>query len=218
MNLYDDLGVAPDAGLEVIRAAYRNAAKRAHPDTGGDRAAFERIQRAYDILADDVRRARYDATGEVDDGPAAREAQEASTLLQQLVQRVVFGDLDLIRNDLVGAVLSAAKTAREQAAGKTAQIEARLARIETVRERLSWIGPDGPDLIADLLTREATELRAALPGVARALRVHDRVIGLLNGYMYRVDLEGGSASFLYGEQGLTLKIARTPKVPPPVES
>ena len=36
---------------------------RAHPDKGGDAAQFARIQRAYDVLSDDGKRASYDATG-----------------------------------------------------------------------------------------------------------------------------------------------------------
>lgn len=34
-----------------------------HPDKGGDATAFAAIQRAYDVLSDAEKRARYDATG-----------------------------------------------------------------------------------------------------------------------------------------------------------
>ena len=36
---------------------------RAHPDKGGDAVTFARIQRAYDVLSDDAKRASYDETG-----------------------------------------------------------------------------------------------------------------------------------------------------------
>lgn len=39
---------------------------RAHPDKGGDASAFAAIQKAYDVLSDDVKRAAYDATGTVE--------------------------------------------------------------------------------------------------------------------------------------------------------
>jgi len=62
---YQVLKVAPDAPVEVIRAAYRALASRHHPDRlGDDPAASERMQRvneAYRVLSDPVRRARYDA-------------------------------------------------------------------------------------------------------------------------------------------------------------
>lgn len=41
------LGVAPGATFAELEAAYRRAAKVAHPDAGGSRAAWDRLQLAY---------------------------------------------------------------------------------------------------------------------------------------------------------------------------
>lgn len=47
------LGVAPGAGERELRAAYREAAKRAHPDRpGGDAALFRDVLAAYRLLQD----------------------------------------------------------------------------------------------------------------------------------------------------------------------
>ncbi len=43
---YTVLGVAPDAPMDVIEAAYRAQAKRLHPDAGGSVAAFQRLNEA----------------------------------------------------------------------------------------------------------------------------------------------------------------------------
>lgn len=63
-DYYDVLGVSPDAGAEEIKRAYRQLARRYHPDISGeDRgAAFKELARAYDVLRDPGRRRRYDAT------------------------------------------------------------------------------------------------------------------------------------------------------------
>ncbi len=45
---WDVLGVSQSAGEEEIRIAYRTLAKRHHPDLGGDRAEFDKIQTAYE--------------------------------------------------------------------------------------------------------------------------------------------------------------------------
>jgi len=62
---YAILGVAPNASSDEIRVAYRRAARASHPDLHpGDASAaerFKRVQVAYELLADPVRRAAYDA-------------------------------------------------------------------------------------------------------------------------------------------------------------
>jgi curved DNA-binding protein len=44
------LGLAPDAGPETLIGAFRAAAKRAHPDQGGDADSFRRVLEAYRLL------------------------------------------------------------------------------------------------------------------------------------------------------------------------
>ena len=47
---YELLGLRRGASVEEIRAAYRRAAKQAHPDRGGSAEAFMRIHRAAEFL------------------------------------------------------------------------------------------------------------------------------------------------------------------------
>ncbi|MDE1993290.1 MAG: J domain-containing protein, partial [Rhizobiaceae bacterium] len=60
---YEILGIGRDASEEQIKAAYRKKAKTAHPDSGGDVEAFGRLQKAYELLLDPVRRKVFDDTG-----------------------------------------------------------------------------------------------------------------------------------------------------------
>jgi molecular chaperone DnaJ len=63
-DYYDVLGVSPDAGAEEIKRAYRQLARRYHPDISGDDrgAAFLEVSRAYEVLRDSSRRRSYDAS------------------------------------------------------------------------------------------------------------------------------------------------------------
>jgi hypothetical protein len=65
-DLYEELGVAPDATRADIAAAYRARAKELHPDTqptDAEAAAhFARVGAAYRVLSDPEERARYDAS------------------------------------------------------------------------------------------------------------------------------------------------------------
>ena len=62
-DYYDVLGVAPDAGAAEIKRAYRQLARRYHPDISGDErgGAFLEVSRAYQVLRDPDRRRSYDA-------------------------------------------------------------------------------------------------------------------------------------------------------------
>lgn len=62
-DYYEVLGVSPDAGADEVKHAYRQLARRYHPDiSGGDGGArFLEVSRAYEVLRDPKRRRSYDA-------------------------------------------------------------------------------------------------------------------------------------------------------------
>src|SRR5438552_13595649 len=64
-TFYDELEVSPNASPETIRAAYRSLIQRYHPDRnqGSRESALRtlRLNEAYAVLSDPVKRASYDA-------------------------------------------------------------------------------------------------------------------------------------------------------------
>lgn len=63
-TLYGILGVSRDADPAAVKTAYRRAARQWHPDVNRDPGApeqFMTIQRAYEVLGNDLSRRKYDA-------------------------------------------------------------------------------------------------------------------------------------------------------------
>jgi DnaJ-class molecular chaperone len=60
MDHYKTLGISKDATDDQIKQAYRKLAREHHPDKGGNKEEFQKIQQAYDILGDKQKRANYD--------------------------------------------------------------------------------------------------------------------------------------------------------------
>ncbi|MDB5070936.1 MAG: chaperone DnaJ [Candidatus Eremiobacteraeota bacterium] len=66
-DYYNVLGVARDADENAIKRAYRQLARKYHPDVATDKVAaeshFKEINEAYEVLSDAQKRANYDRFG-----------------------------------------------------------------------------------------------------------------------------------------------------------
>ena len=67
---YALLGLPRTCSTEEVRAAYKARAMKSHPDRGGDPAVWQRIQQAFDTLADPEKRAVYDRSEQDSEGGA----------------------------------------------------------------------------------------------------------------------------------------------------
>ncbi len=70
-DYYEVLGVGRSASTEELRRSYRKLARQYHPDVNRDDGAEERfkeINEAYEVLADNDRRAAYDRFGHAANG------------------------------------------------------------------------------------------------------------------------------------------------------
>jgi molecular chaperone DnaJ len=113
MDLYDLLGVRPDADVDDIKRAYRRLARRLHPDINpGDAVAavrFRAVVEAYETLSDPVRRLEYDQRGLVGAAAVASvtfgfEGFDFSGTAPRGAEGSTFGDLfaDVIQDSVGG--------------------------------------------------------------------------------------------------------------------
>jgi len=92
---YKLLGVSENASQKEIKKAYRKKAKKFHPDSNSDTAdeeKFKKINKAYDILGDEEKRAKYDQFGKAGvTGNASAGHQRAASNFQDIFEQIFGG-------------------------------------------------------------------------------------------------------------------------------
>lgn len=60
MDLYNILKIDKTSSQEAIKKAYRRASLKHHPDRGGNSEEFKKVNRAYEVLSDPIKKKEYD--------------------------------------------------------------------------------------------------------------------------------------------------------------
>lgn len=181
MSLYDDLGVSSDASFEEIRSAYRKRAMGCHPDLGGDREEFQRIQDAHDVLSDADRRARYDQTGETAAGPDNRLSEISAVIVSAFDHVLAQAGAKFREHDLI---VHTCNVLRGQKRGLRASLDkaaGEKAKLGELIERLSFEGA-GPDILTGTLRQRIAHHDNAIRLAEHNLEVIDEAIGYLRSY------------------------------------
>lgn len=184
MSHYETLGVDKGADTDSIKRAYRKRAQRAHPDKGGSVVEFQALQKAYDILSDAERRARYDR-GEKDE-PAQTIQQIANSEVARMALGIV-DDGDVRFDNLKERMMRITTDALKKCKGDRAKLEESIKRREEVVGRWSKKG-EGHNLIAIALQADIRNRRMALSELDRREAVTREMLKIINDYEYRCDI------------------------------
>ena len=176
---YDSLGVPKDASADAIRAAYRKKAQAHHPDKGGDVAKFQAIQTAYDVLSDDDRRARYDTTGDTEQGPSIEG--QARMYVATLLNAVMQGQADVRTTDILAVMRNQLAIDRSRVEAEKVRLGGFVSRRQEAMKRVTQ------GVLSDMLDAEIKRLEGMVAQCNAQHGVFDAAEKLLEGQTYRSD-------------------------------
>jgi len=186
-TLYEILGVERTASAVEIKAAYRRAASKAHPDRqGGSEDEMKAVQHAYDVLSDAARRQQYDATGSTDNSNSI-EAQAVMMLadaFRQCVEHYLSGNSDGSDPiDLIRAGIRHAMNENHTIIAKCA-IDARTlaAKRKTVKHK--GRGSNVHESICDVFDKGIADRKRS---AEQQIKINERALEILKDYEYEGD-------------------------------
>lgn len=161
MNLYETLGVDPDASLKDIDKAYRKASLKHHPDRGGDAERFKEINEAYEVLSDPERRQYYDETGQTSKRDDKRQAAER--IIAAMVAEAFSQDVrDSIRwmCERIAARRSDHESAKDKLQTGAKKLESRIAAFEEANAKTKNTG--SREFILEILRAGLIDINAEI--------------------------------------------------------
>ena len=190
MNLYEELGVSPDATQTEIKQAYRRLANKYHPDKQNgdtkDLERFHRIQEAYETLADPVARDRYDRTGESSEGAKQFDKNVETMVSAGILNLMQIHDFEA--KDYITMFLNTLQENEDH-------VKAQLHRTEKALERLAYlvdnIDGGGVTAVEQGLAQKYDQMTEEMESYRGALRMIQRAREMVKGCRYTGQTPGG---------------------------
>ena len=194
LDPYETLGVPKGADKATIRRAYRRRSKKAHPDGGGTAKEFALVKLSHDILTDEERRAKYDATGDVHetqpDNTLSEILKMVSIALDVAMQKAhETGSLDYLNNkDLLGSIRGELKdfasTSRKVAADMAIGLKANEKLLNKFKRK---DGSRELNLLQAMIVARVGDMKEAIEKQAQQQEKVTKTLAFLDDYEFEID-------------------------------
>lgn len=182
-DFYKVLGVARDATHAQVKAAFRTAAGRAHPDRNKDAppaeaaAAMAAINKAWEVLGDPERRADYDASGV--DHDAASIEEDGRMLLMEYFDKAA---TDEMVRDIVNHIRNVLHGRLAECQAEIASAHKIVTRFNRVRMRVKVKKDGQTNLFHHIVDKKIKNVERTVPQNQRLQRVAQAALKILADY------------------------------------
>ena len=178
------LEIDRDADDQAVKAAYRKAAKAAHPDSGGDAEAFAQLQTAFDLLKDPVRRRVYDDTG-YDPQLADQKDLKVVMMIETLVNDFILDEREPGSFDPLAAMRRKLSDDILKNRFHILELERHRARVRKHMDRLGK-RPD-TDVLGSMLRARSQSISEAIKQSETQIETIEQAYTMLESYSYEID-------------------------------
>lgn len=189
-SLYHVLGVARDATLEQIRAAYRAKARVLHPDNleTGDREAFHELLRAHEALSDAKSRAYYDETGRIDSAEDRALTARAVHVVTLFVERLADAPDHVFAEDLTSIFIGQCGQEIQRLANEVGRTTRGIANLTKFKSKLNRSADAfGEDVMTMAASGKIDALRQEALQIGKEIQVLERAIEIASHYRFTPD-------------------------------
>ena len=185
INLYNKLKINKNASTEDIKKAYRKLAKEHHPDknNGVESPEFIEISLAYNILSDEIKRQKYDDTGEYDSNTMDIHQLALQTLAACFFQIVKNPNYPYNTENLFDVMISTIGKATGQEKIKKRNAHDSIDRLNEINDRI--IGED--NLFNEMINSEIRLNRGHLERIDREIEILNESLEIVKKYKYKTD-------------------------------
>lgn len=184
-TLYEILGVDKSADRDAIKAAYRKAAQRTHPDReGGSEAEFKKVKHAFEVLHDPERRKQYDETGVSGDGQKETPEADANRIIQSMLERYIEKALCQDPLKFMRGELARVKAEQQQA---LRQLNKKLEKTRKLMDHL--VSKTKSDTVELLIQVTLAKINREVLGSSHIVTACDVAMGILESYDYTGPVE-----------------------------
>src|SRR5712671_3121505 len=183
---YEILGVPEDASDDDINAAYKEKARKAHPDGGGSAEEFNLIKQASTILLDPEKRRRFDKDGIFDENKPnnimATAMQRITMFFVQSIQATLTQTLHLNQLDLIQGGNAFFDLEIQNCHKRIFEIEAQIKQFEKALSKLKT--KRNKDVIRNMLNHHVSELKGNIIAQRNEIRIYDEAKLILKDYTF----------------------------------
>lgn len=184
-DLYAILGVEKTATKAEIKKAFRRKMKDAHPDReDGDHDLAVKLNRAWDILGDDVKRKRYDETGGIPGSSAPEPTldDKAHACLAKAFSQMLGDEIDFSPwEDPLGKMIKAMNAAVKQYEFEIKMIDSYLKKLDDKQQRVKYAGA-GTDLWGAVIEDKRRKYAGRRAQMDEAIKVTNRSLEIIKEY------------------------------------